>query len=54
MRLGKNMKHAMEFARAYHGWNSFETRERSTREAIRRLAQHGLVEIVGKQFKIKQ
>ncbi len=37
------MRHALAFATNYPGWHSFD-RQRSTVDAIARLAAHGLVE----------
>lgn len=56
MRLGKNMKHALEFATKYPGWHGYAYQERYTREAIERLAKLGLIEIsaVGHCFRIKE
>ena len=43
--LGKNMKHALSFARKYSGWHSFYVRQRETRMAIYALRKRGLVEV---------
>ena len=45
MKLGSNMKHAIDFARNYPGWHSFDARCRATREAIQRLCVQGLAEV---------
>ena len=44
-RIGKNMQNALLFANNYPGWHSFNCRCRATKDAIKRLAKRGLVEI---------
>lgn len=41
-RLGKNMKHALNFARLNAGWHCYG-KGRATVEAIRRLERAGLI-----------
>ena len=49
--MGKNMKHAMAFARKYPGWHTF-AHEVPTVRAIQRLAKRGLVAVNAfRQFK---
>ncbi len=43
--LGKNMEHALEFATRYRSWQTFNAKQRATREAIKRLEKRGLVEV---------
>ncbi len=43
--LGPHMKHALEFARKYIGWHSFNKRCNSTTNAIKRLEKCKLVEV---------
>jgi hypothetical protein len=45
MRLGRNMKHALDFIRRVQGWHGFDRRCQATRRAIARLAAHGLVQV---------
>lgn len=52
--MGKNMKHALAFARRYPGWNSYDRRNRATVAAITRLARWGLVEMTQYQFRAKR
>ena len=42
--MGKNMKHALDFATRFPGWHSFSG-DRATRESIARLASRGLVSV---------
>jgi hypothetical protein len=42
--LGKNMRHALDFATRYPGWHSF-AKDHPTRAAIKRLAERRLVEV---------
>ena len=44
MKLGKNMKHALDFIRKYNGWHTF-TKDQPTVEAIAALQRRGLVEV---------
>jgi len=44
MALGKNMKHALMFARKYPGWHEY-AEDRATVVAIRKLAELGYVEL---------
>lgn len=54
MRLGKNMKHALAFARKYPGWHTF-AKDRATIGAVTRLQTLGLVKInEHHQFSIKE
>ena len=48
--LGKNMRHALAFAKMYGGWATFK-KDRATKDAIKRLEALGMVEISGDQFK---
>jgi hypothetical protein len=51
-RIGKNMRHALNFARLNAGWYSY-AQDRATAEAIRRLARAGLIEINNyRQFRL--
>ena len=53
MKLGKNMKHALNFAKTYQGWHTYDKHCRTTVTAIKRLAKSGLVEIssISPQFR---
>ena len=44
MRIGKNMRHALAFARKYNSWTTYAN-DRATTNAINRLVSYGLVEI---------
>jgi len=54
MRLGKNMRHALEFAKKYAGkWQGFAS-DRATRNAIQSLQRQGLIEVNEfQQFRVK-
>jgi xylose isomerase len=43
MKLGKNMKHALNFARTYPGWHTF-AKDRATLGALRRLESRRMIE----------
>ena len=45
MNLGKNQRHALDFARRFPGWHTYDRRCRSTVSALRRLARRGLVKL---------
>jgi ribosomal protein S19E (S16A) len=54
MRLGKNMKHALAFAKSSGVWHGYAN-NRPTREAIQRLESLGLVETNKyNQFRVTQ
>lgn len=44
-KMGKNMKHALDFATKYPGWYYYDYRNIPTRNAINNLVKLGLVEI---------
>lgn len=45
LRLGCNMKHALEFATRWQGWHTYTKKDNGTTEkAIKSLEKHGLVE----------
>lgn len=44
MRLGKNMEHALNFARKYSGWHTYAN-DATTKSAIQRLEKQGMVEV---------
>lgn len=44
MKIGKNMRQALDFAKQYPGWHSYRWRDRAVRDAIRRLVALKLVE----------
>jgi hypothetical protein len=50
--MGKNMKHAFEFATKYPGWHYF-ARDRATINAIHSLYRRGLVQIKQHCFRVK-
>ena len=41
--MGKNMKHALNFAIKYPGWHTWDKHCRVTKDAIRRLAERALI-----------
>lgn len=43
--MGKNMKHALNFATEYPGWHQWDKRCRATKDAIKRLTRRGLIEV---------
>ena len=43
--MGKNMKHALAFARQYPGWHTWDKHCQATQKAILRLWYLGLVEV---------
>lgn len=45
MRMGQHMKAALDFALRNPGWHSFAT-DRTTKEAVTKLAARGLVEVI--------
>lgn len=49
MKIGKNMKHALEFASKYSGWHTFK-KDRATKNAILKLEKLKLVNINNDQF----
>lgn len=50
-KLGKNMKHALEFANKHKGWHSY-AKDRATVQAIQRLEKLGLIKTnIYRQFK---
>jgi hypothetical protein len=54
MKIGHNMKRALEFAKTYPTWHYF-THDRATTNAINKLVKMGLVEVNSShQFKIMQ
>jgi hypothetical protein len=53
MNLGKNQQHALEFAKNYPGWHTYDWRNRATNNAILSLYAKGLVEINGyRQYRL--
>ena len=53
MRLGKNMKHALNFAKRYPKWHSYAEYCRPTIDALNKLEKLGLIEINSfRQFRI--
>lgn len=44
LRLGSNMKHALNFATSWQGWHTYSKHCKATQDAIRRLEARGLVE----------
>jgi len=42
--MGKNMKHALNFAKKYPGWHTF-AKDRATVNAVHNLQRKGLIEI---------
>jgi hypothetical protein len=44
MKIGKNMKHALEFSQKHKGWHTFKN-DRATKAAIEKLAKLKLVVI---------
>ena len=49
MKLGKNMQNALKFVTVHPGWHTFAS-DRVTVNAIKKLADLGLVKIAGNQF----
>ncbi len=43
IRLGCNMKHALDFANRCQSWQTFSISNHATREAIKRLEAKGLI-----------
>ena len=43
MKIGKNMRHALDFAHKNRGWHSYNTRDRATVNAIERLFYFRLI-----------
>ena len=44
MRIGKNMKHALNFAKKYIGWNSYSN-DKATKKAIHKLYELKVIDI---------
>lgn len=42
MRIGKNMKHALDFARRFVGWHTY-AKDRATIDAINKLRELGVI-----------
>lgn len=42
-RIGKNMKHAIEFFSKYEGWHSVNMSRKADRKAVERLVKMGLL-----------
>lgn len=52
--MGKNMRHALAFAKRYPGWHSWDKYCKATKDALCRLELCGLIETNNfKQFKLK-
>lgn len=54
MTIGKNMRHALDFATKHPGWHDYNKKDRATVNAINSLEKLDLVQInFFRQFRVK-
>ena len=50
--MGRHMLRLLKFAVRYQGWQSMSKHDTAARNAMRRLEAHGLLEVIGDQFRL--